>query len=74
MSVVRASVLLIRVRPAAPTNVTGSSSGVERHVANVVVVGSNPISRSSGFHANHGWRLTLERVGCVMAAQAIPAH
>jgi hypothetical protein len=24
----------------------GSSSGVERHVANVVVVGSNPISRS----------------------------
>ena len=26
--------------------IRGSSSGVEHHVANVVVVGSNPISRS----------------------------
>src|SRR5439155_409779 len=29
-----------------PDGVGGSSSGVEHHVANVVVVGSNPISRS----------------------------
>ena len=46
----------------------GSSSGVERHVANVVVVGSNPISRSI-FICIPGWRLTLERVGCVVAAR-----
>ena len=36
----------------------GSSSGVERHVANVVVVGSNPISRS--IFCIPSWRLTLE--------------
>ena len=53
---------------------SGSSSGVEHHVANVVVVGSNPISRSSSMIAILGWRLSLERVGCVMAAQAIPAR
>ena len=30
--------------------IRGSSSGVEHHVANVVVVGSNPISRSIFLH------------------------
>ncbi len=51
--------------------VRGSSSGVEHHVANVVVVGSNPISRSGVLVL--GWPLSLERVGCVMADQAVPA-
>lgn len=45
--------------------IRGSSSGVEHHVANVVVVGSNPISRSGVLPL--GWPLSLERVGCVMA-------
>ena len=52
--------------------VRGSSSGVEHHVANVVVVGSNPISRSGVLPL--GWPLSLERVGCVMADQAAPAR
>ena len=47
-------------------HLSGSSSGVERHVANVVVVGSNPISRSI-YPCIPGWRLTLERFGCVVA-------
>ena len=51
--------------------IRGSSSGVEHHVANVVVVGSNPISRSGVLPL--GWPLSLERVGCVMADQAVPA-
>lgn len=51
--------------------IRGSSSGVEHHVANVVVVGSNPISRSLWRWPFRGWWLTLERVGCVMASQAI---
>ncbi len=50
--------------------IRGSSSGVEHHVANVVVVGSNPISRSGVLPL--GWPLSLERVGCVMADQAVP--
>ena len=52
--------------------IRGSSSGVEHHVANVVVVGSNPISRSGVLPL--GWPLSLERVGCVMADQAVPAR
>ena len=55
------------------SRIRGSSSGVEHHVANVVVVGSNPISRSCAI-AILGWPLSLERVGCVMADQAIPAR
>ena len=34
------------IAPVASMRIRGSSSGVEHHVANVVVVGSNPISRS----------------------------
>ena len=52
--------------------IRGSSSGVEHHVANVGVEGSNPISRSGVLPL--GWPLSLERVGCVMADQAVPAR
>jgi hypothetical protein len=48
----------------------GSSSGVEHHVANVVVEGSNPFSRS--VCRQSGLAASLKRVGCVMAVQAVP--
>ncbi len=46
--------------PRDPAECCGSSSGVEHHVANVGVEGSNPFSRS-GSDAILGWRLSLER-------------